>query len=272
MAPVVWFVCTALAYVGASALLALQGSGRARHPLLSRRAPGLALGFVAVVLHTVALRHQLFVADGLNLGFFQAASLVGWQIAIVVLVAAARLPMAGLAALALPVVAVAAILPAWFHTTTVLEDLGRQLEAHILLSLLAYALLAVAAVQALLLAAQDRHLRGHRPGGWVRALPPLEVMESLLFKLIAWGFVLLGMALATGFLFVEDLLAQHLVHKTVLSVLAWLLFGVLLWGRWRRGWRGRTALRWTLSAFVALLLAYFGSKLVLELVLGRHWG
>ncbi|MCA1799317.1 MAG: cytochrome c biogenesis protein CcsA [Xanthomonadaceae bacterium] len=272
MAPVVWLVFTAFAYLGASALLALQGSGRARHPLLSRRAPGLTLGLAAVVLHTIALRQQLFVGDGLNLGVFQVASLVGWQIAIVVLVAAARLPMAGLAALTLPLVAVAAVMPAWFQSATVLENLGRQLEAHILLSLLAYALLAVAAVQALLLTAQDRHLRGHRPGGWVRALPPLEAMESLLFKLIAWGFVLLGLSLATGFLFVDDLLAQHLVHKTVLSVLAWVLFGVLLWGRWQRGWRGRTALRWTLTAFAVLALAYFGSKLVLELILGRHWG
>lgn len=272
MAPVVWLSFAALTYLGAATLFALQASGRVRHPLVAARIPGLVLGLTAVALHTVALRTQLFVVDGLDLGFFQVASLVGWQIAIVVLVATVRLPMAGLAALVLPFVAVVAVLPVWFASSTVLVELGWHLETHILLSLLAYALLAVAAAHALLLAAQDRQLRRHRPGGWVRMLPPLEAMERLLYRLIAWGFVLLGLSLATGLAFVEDLFAQHLVHKTVLSILAWALFGVLLWGRWRRGWRGRTALRWTLSAFLTLLLAYFGSKLVLELVLGRHWG
>lgn len=255
------------AYGGATVLFALQLSGRLRS-----RAPGLVLGVLAVAFHTLALRNQLFVPAGLNLGFFQVLSLAGWQIAIVVLLAAVRLPLAGLAVLVLPIVAIAALGPAAFRSAVLVTDLGWRLEQHVLLSLLAYALLAVAAAQALLVAAQDRQLRAHRPGGWVRALPPLEAMESLLFRLIGWGWALLGLALLTGFLFVDDLFAQHLVHKTVLSVLAWVAFGGLLWGRVRHGWRGRTALRWTLGAFAMLLLAYFGSRLVLELVLGRRWG
>jgi len=97
-------------------------------------------------------------------------------------------------------------------------------------------------------------------------------MEHFLFQLIAAGFALLTLALFTGLIFVQNLFAQHLVHKTVLSLLAWLVFAVLLWGRWRFGWRGRTAIRWTLGGFASLMLAYFGSKLVLELILGRHWG
>ena len=71
--------------------------------------------------------------------------------------------------------------------------------------------------------------------------------------------------------FVADMLAQHLAHKTVLSVIAWLIFGVLLWGRWRHGWRDRTAVRLSLAGFMVLGLAYFGSKLVLEVVLERYW-
>jgi ABC-type uncharacterized transport system permease subunit len=94
-------------------------------------------------------------------------------------------------------------------------------------------------------------------------------MESLLFEMIALGFALLTLALGTGFMFLEDMFAQHLAHKTLLSVLAWSVFGVLLWGRFRFGWRGRTALRWTLVGFVVLMLAYFGSKFVLELILHR---
>ena len=103
----------------------------------------------------------------------------------------------------------------------------------------------------------------------VRTLPPLEVMERLLFQMIGTGFALLSAALLTGIVFLEDIFAQHLVHKTVLSIVSWMIFGILLWGRWRFGWRGRTAIRWTLSGFLFLILAYFGSKLVLELILQR---
>jgi ABC-type uncharacterized transport system permease subunit len=97
-------------------------------------------------------------------------------------------------------------------------------------------------------------------------------VEKVMFRLIGGGFVLLTLALLTGFIFVTNLFTQHLVHKTVLSLIAWVIFGVLLIGRTRYGWRGRPAVRWTLWGFGFLLLAYFGSKFVLEYLLGRHWG
>ena len=272
MVPVAWLSVAAAAYAGGATLFALHAAGRGPRALSGSRAAGLAVGAVAVIVHAIALRYLLFVPAGLDLGFYQMISLVGWQVAVVVLLAVARLPLAGVAVAVLPVAAAAALAPVLFDSSSIHTALGWQLEAHILLSLLAYSLLAVAAVQALVLAVQDRQLRRHRPDGWVRALPALEAMESLLFRLLAAGFILLGLALATGFLFVDDLLGQHLLHKTVLSVFAWALFGVLLWGRWRRGWRGRTALRWTLAAFALLALGYFGSKLVLELILGQRWG
>jgi ABC-type uncharacterized transport system permease subunit len=140
---------------------------------------------------------------------------------------------------------------------------------HVLVSLFAYSLLTLASVQAILLAIQDHHLHGRHPGGFVRALPPLQTMEILLFELIGVGFFLLSLALVSGFAFLEDMFAQHLVHKTLLSVVSWLVFAGLLWGRFRFGWRGRTAIRGTLTGFVFLMLAYFGSKLVLELILQR---
>jgi ABC-type uncharacterized transport system permease subunit len=87
--------------------------------------------------------------------------------------------------------------------------------------------------------------------------------------MIAAGFVLLTLSLVSGFAFLEDMFAQHLVHKTVLSTLAWIVFGALLVGRFRYGWRGRTAIIWTLGGFVILILAYFGTKAVLELILHR---
>ncbi|MBW8810507.1 MAG: cytochrome c biogenesis protein CcsA, partial [Lysobacter sp.] len=132
-----------------------------------------------------------------------------------------------------------------------------------------YATLAVAALFALMLWLQERALRRREFHGWLRALPPLVELESLLFRTIAVGFILLTATLLTGVLFVENLLAQHLMHKTVLSVLSWLAFGGLLLGRWRYGWRGVVAVRWTLAAMALLILAFFGSKFVLEVILRR---
>ena len=119
------------------------------------------------------------------------------------------------------------------------------------------------------LALQERALRRREFRGWLRALPPLVQLESLLFRTITAGFVVLTAAMLTGVLFVEDLMAQHLAHKTVLSVLSWLVFGALLLGRRRYGWRGARAIRWTLVAMALLVLAYFGSKFVIELLLVR---
>lgn len=261
-----------MAYSASALVLALHVAGRGPAALATTRAPGLALATLAIIGHAIALHGQIFLAGALDLGLFQVVSLAGWQIAIVVVATGWRLPLASLSVLILPIVALAAFSPVILDSSSPRAGIPWQMQAHILLSLMAYALLAVAAVHALLLTAQDQHLRQRKPGGWVRALPPLEAMEALLFRLIGAGFLLLGLSLVTGLLFVDDLFAQHLVHKTILSIGAWMLFGVLLWGRWRYGWRGRRALRWTLAAFLVLLLAYFGSKLVLEVILGRRWG
>ena len=135
----------------------------------------------------------------------------------------------------------------------------------------AFGLLSIAAVYALFAAIIDHFLRHHHLNPFVRALPALEVLEGLLFRLIGTGFIVLTVSLASGIMFINDIFAQHLVHKTILSITAWLVFGLLLWGRWKFGWRGRVAVRMTLAGIVLLLLSYFGSKLVLEVFLGRSW-
>lgn len=147
-----------------------------------------------------------------------------------------------------------------------------EIAAHIILSTLAYALLTIAAALAIALALLDRRLRSRQPLGWLAILPSVEALEAGTFQALGAGFAMLTLALFSGFIFVENLFAQHLIHKTVLSCLAWIVFAILLFGRWRFGWRGRTALRWILSGFALLGLAYFGSRLVLESILGRHWG
>jgi ABC-type uncharacterized transport system permease subunit len=151
------------------------------------------------------------------------------------------------------------------------ESFSTGTSFHILSSILAFGLLSIAGVYALFVAIIDFFLRRHHLNPLVRSLPPLETLERLLFRLITMGFLLLTASLLTGFAFVDDLFAQHLAHKLVLSISAWLVFGLLLWGRWQYGWRGRQAVRLTLVGILLLLLAYFGTKFVLETILGRSW-
>lgn len=235
----------------------------------SKRLP-IAVGIGAVTFHALALHATLFTAQGMNLGFFNAMSLLTWLIALVSLVTASRRPIENLAIVILPFAAIATLLALFFQPAgTVHDDYAVGLNLHIFISVLAFSLLNIAALQALLLAIQNRHLRNRHPGGFIRALPPLETMDRILFQLIGFGFALQTLSLLTGFAFLEDMFAQHMVHKTVLSITAWSVFAVLLFGRWRYGWRGRTAVNWTLGGFIALMLAYVGSKLVLELLLQR---
>jgi ABC-type uncharacterized transport system permease subunit len=138
---------------------------------------------------------------------------------------------------------------------------------HILLSIMAYGLFTIAMFQALLLLVQDYQLKHKHPSGLIRNFPALQTMESLLFGFLSAGWLLLSLSLITGWMSFENLFAQHLMHKTLLSCLAWLVFSVLLWGRHKLGWRGHKAIRWTLAGFCLLMLAYFGSKLVREFIL-----
>jgi len=136
-----------------------------------------------------------------------------------------------------------------------------QLQWHALTSIIAYALLTVAAGQAVLVSLQDRRLHNHRPGGILNVLPPLKVMETVLFHLLSISFILLSLSLITGFVFLENLMAQRLVHKTLLSISAWFFLAALLTGHFFKG-------AMTLGAYILLVIGYFGSKLVKEIILG----
>jgi len=146
-----------------------------------------------------------------------------------------------------------------------------DITLHVFSSIVAFGILSIAGIYAVFIAVIDRLLRQHRFNRLVQTLPALETMEHLLFLLITSGFIVLTFSLVTGLVWVDDVFGQHLAHKTLLSIFAWLVFAVLLWGRWRRGWRGRVAVRMTLIGIVLLLLAYFGSKFILEFVLQRSW-
>lgn len=224
-------------------------------------------GACAHGLYTLAIIEQ---HNGLNFGFFDTASLVSLLVALLILFASFDKPIEKLGIAVFPMAAILLGLDMAYPIKTQTNlAYDWPMSTHILTSITAFSLLNIAALQAVLLAIQDRQLRNHQPKSIIRSLPPLQAMESLLFQMIGTGLFFLTISLTSGFIFIEDLFAQHLVHKTVLSITAWIIFSGLLLGRIKYGWRGQTAIRWTLTGFVMLLLAYFGSKLVLELILQK---
>ena len=260
---------TVFCYLSASGLIAARLFSRAASEQIPRLA-GLGPVLVGLWGQAWLLYQGMHLGDGgINLGFSNAFSLVSWAVLVLILFSALSKPVESLAILPLPLAALAVVIEATVPSSHLFPpDASWALRMHALFSLLGYSLLALASVQAVVLAIQDHHLHRHHPGGFIRSLPPLQTMETLLFEMIGLGFLLLTLALATGFFFLlHDMFAQRVVHKTVLSIAAWLVFGTLLWGRFRHGWRGQRALIWTLSGFVVLMLAYFGSKFVLELLL-----
>jgi ABC-type uncharacterized transport system permease subunit len=250
-------------YLAAAAVLArpLLGSGQP----LNRLALGLA--GVAVLLHASIL---LGIHRGaLDLHFFAALSLVAFVVSALTLLVNASRPVAALGVIVFPLTAALVAVDSFLAPPTLPQSMDWQIKLHVTVALIAFGVLSIAAVLAILLAIQERALRHRQFGRWLRALPPLTLTETLLFRLISAGFVLLSLTLLTGVLFVDNLFGQHLVHKTVLSIVAWLVFGVLLYGRWRHGWRGSRAVNLTLIGMAVLVLAFFGSKAALELVLHR---
>ena len=228
----------------------------------------LAPGFLALAAHIVMLQSSMVSPIGINLGFYNALSLISAFIALFTLVSAIRHPVEILSILVMPLASLMIALDISQSTTHLLPPgSSHGLLFHILSSLIAYSVLGLAALHAILLSVQNRFLHRHQPGGFIRMLPPLKTMESLLFETIIIGFICLSVSLATGLVFLENMFAQHLAHKTILSIVAWLVFAILLVGHWYGGWRGRTAIRWTLGGFISLMLAYFGSKFVLEVLL-----
>lgn len=224
----------------------------------------------AVLAHAILLYSQIFSAAGVNLSFMLALSAALWLVSLIVLISSFGKPLLSTGLVVLPLTALVIIASWVFPELTRLPVLdGAGLGLHIMSSLLAYAILMIAAIQSLALHFQHRRLHSQQPLGPFKHLPAMQDMEHLLFQLIAAGVLLLTLSLLSGYLHVESLFARAQLHKTVLSIVAWIVFVTLLAGRWSLGWRGPTAIRWTLWGFSLLALAYFGSKLVREIILNR---
>lgn len=226
----------------------------------------------ALALHGWLLCQSLFGLGGLNLGLSNALSAIFWLTALIYWLVSLRYDLHSLQAFALPFAALGVVLQRLWPENHPIPYADQPLfQAHLTIAFIAYSLLTVAALHALLMAVAERHL--HRKSSWMKlpGFPPLIAMEKLLFQIITLGFVLLTLTLISGVAFSEKLFQRALMfnHKTVFTILAWLIFAALLAGRHFQGWRGRTAVRWTFAGFGALLLAYVGSKFVLEILLHR---
>ncbi|MEH6636745.1 MAG: cytochrome c biogenesis protein CcsA [Halioglobus sp.] len=256
----------ALLYLAATGLQLLHISQR--HQQIDRGVIALSLG--ALLLHGFIAWDGIIGETGVSLGFYKVSALLFLVINIACITSLARRPLQNLLVVLFPLSALAVLVSTFAPATApVVSNFSGGILLHISSSILAYSVLTLAAFQSALLAVQDHQLKHRHTRGIIQILPPLQLMESMLFELLWIGVILLSIAIASGFVFIDDIFAQSLVHKTVLTIIAWLLFSVLLWGHYQLGWRSRTAVRLTLAGFALLMLAFFGSKLVLELVLQR---
>ncbi|KLU20224.1 ABC transporter permease [Caballeronia mineralivorans PML1(12)] len=244
---------------------------------------GRVLLGVALLVHGVLLHTTIFPQNAMVFGFAFALSAMFWLGAGIYWIESFFFPLDGLRLLVLPLACVASVMPLVFGGVHVLSySAAPMFKLHFLIANIAYGLFAIAALHAILMLMVEKRLQNMRGtttrhtsnswvSSWLDTLPPLLTLEKLLFRLISAGFVLLTLTLISGVAFNEQLVdkAFKLDHKTVFAILSWLMFGALLTARRVSGWRGRAALRWVLASFVALLLAYVGSRFVFEVLLHR---
>lgn len=245
---------------------------QARHLNMKAKEPNpinwvFVLGLLAVFAHGVSAAGVLRHNDGYHFGIVQISTLISASISLLVLLSSLRKPLGILVLGFFPLAILAIIASLTIKSTFPPRPLELGLASHILLSILAYSLLSIAALQAVFLAFQNYQLKHRHASGLVKRFPPLQDMESFLFELLWVGQCLLTLGIILGFIFVDDMWAQGLPHKTLFSLLAWTVFAVLLWGRHKLGWRGTTAIRFTLTGFLFLILGFYGSKIVLEYIL-----
>jgi ABC-type uncharacterized transport system permease subunit len=262
-----WLTLSAVAFRSARPVVAAGPAPRTDMRFDTVLAP------VALVLHGILLYRSVIVPEGLDLGVANAISMLVWLTVLIYWLAG--LVYAGVSAilgLMAPAAAAAVLLQAVVTPGHVVTYGGDPLFAlHFGIAMLGYSLFIVATVHALVMLALEKWLhRGTLPP-LMRSLPPLLEMEALLFRILLAAFVMLTLTVVSGVFFSEQLFHKPFKanHKTVFAFISWGIFGGLLWGHYFRGWRGRKAVRWTLAGFVSLLLAYVGSKVVLELILQR---
>ena len=230
------------------------------------------LPIVPLIPHLIILHRDMLGADGIHLGFAVSLSAISALTVLTYATAAWRYHLAGVLGFVLAFAGISVALQSILPLGTPVPHTDAPLfRAHLLVAFAAYSLLTIAALHALLIALAEKHLHKAVPPKMLAGLPPLLTMERLLFRMIQAGFALLTMTVVSGMGFSEEVFgkAMSFNHKTVFGIAAWLIFAALLLGRRIYGWRGRTAIYWTMAGFISLVLAYEGVKFVMEILLHR---
>jgi ABC-type uncharacterized transport system permease subunit len=265
-----YLLCSAL-YAGVAFALVRALSRPAPNSPAAVKALHLAVG-LPLAIHTFLLYRSVFNGAQMYFGVGNSVSVIIWLTVLIYWLAGFFYRLEGLQVFIAGAAAILVWSPLVFPSVRPLSHTDSPaFRLHLLISLLAYSLFTIASLQALLMAALERRLHSGRLPKFLQSLPPLLTMERMLFRIIAVGFVLLTLTLCSGMLFSEELFGKPLqvTHKVVFAIIAWCIFAALLAGRQVYGWRGRLALRWTVAGFTALVLAYIGSKFVLEIILQR---
>jgi len=261
------YALCALVYLGLAAWFWPGRPGCCRTDWLPRLLPVLPL-----LLHLYLLNEGVFGGEGIRLGFATSLSAVAALTVLTYAAASWRYHLGGVLGFVLAFAGLAVVVEAISPMPHPAAHSAMPVfKLHLALAFSAYSLFTIAALHALLIALAQKHLHKAVPPAVVAGLPPLLTLEKLLFRMIQVGFVLLTLTLLSGVVFSEEIFGQPAPfnHKTVFGLISWLIFAALLLGRRIYGWRGRTAIYWTLSGFMSLMLAYVGVKFVLEVVLGR---
>lgn len=261
-----WLALPAIAFYCWATLRQWQ-SLTARKP--AARSQVLTTASIGALFHLGYLITHTFGHEHINFEVFEVASLTSWVMVLLLIFSCQRKPLENLFVGVLPISAAVLLIAALNSSYIPLTDLSYGLAWHILLSILAYSILTIAALQSILLYWQDNALKKRQARGILRSLPPLQLMDRLLFEMLWLGMILLTASYIIGWPYILDMKGQHLSHKVVFALISWLIFAWLLLGRYRYGWRGVVASRWTLIGAAFMLLSYFGSKFVLEVILNR---
>jgi len=221
----------------------------------------IKIAFAAVLIHAYALSTTLFGDQSINFNMGNGLSLVALLGGTILLITCINKSTETLGIFIYPLSALTTLLPQAFDVSTPLPP---ELGAHVLISIAAYSIMGIATAQAILYGVQEQRFRTKKLTTLMKALPPLQVMENTLIQLVMIGFIFLSFALTSGVFFIEDIFAQHLIHKTFFAILSWFAYGIFLFGHFQYGWRGQKAARYTIWAYFLLILSFIGTQVILS--------
>lgn len=233
------------------------------HTSVDVRLQVIQLAVIATLLHAYALSATLWTDYGINFQTGNVLSFIAVLGSAILLITNINKSTETLGIFIYPLAALTTLIPLAIHSE---NPLSFEIGSHVLISVSAYSIMGIATAQAVLYAIQERRFRTKQLSRLMQALPPLQVMENTLIQLVLIGFIFLSFALLSGIFFIEDIFAQHLIHKTFFAILSWLVYATFLFGHFKYGWRGQTAARYTIWAYFLLILSYVGTQIVIRLL------